>query len=76
MKETELGKVLFTVRIQLTLLDKYNKIHLFQIYILEEEQRGKVNSEWTRKGQIHKEWQMGRKSRTSSVAENKQCGTH
>lgn len=54
MKETELGKVLFTVKIQLTLLDKYNKIHLFQIYILEEEQRGKVNSEWTRKGQIQR----------------------
>lgn len=29
MKETELEKVLFKVRIQLTLLDKYNKIHLF-----------------------------------------------
>ena len=28
MKETELEKVLFKVRIQLTLLDKYNKIHL------------------------------------------------
>ena len=29
MKETKLEKVLFKVRIQLTLLDKYNKIHLF-----------------------------------------------
>lgn len=76
MKETELEKVLFKVRILLTLLDKYNKIHLFQIYILEEEQRGKVKSEWTGKGQIHREWQMGRKSETSSVAENKQCGAH
>ena len=76
MKETELEKVLFKVRIQLTLFDKYNKIHLFQICILEEEQRGKVKSEWTGKGQIHREWQMGRKSETSSVAENKQCGAH
>ena len=74
MKETKLEKVLFKVRIQLTLLDKYNKIHLFQIYILEEEQRGKVKSEWTRKGQIHREWQMGTKSETSSEAEKKQCG--
>lgn len=29
MKETELGKITFTVRIQLTLLDKYNKKYTY-----------------------------------------------
>lgn len=72
MKETELEKVLFKVRIQLTLLDKYNKIHLFQIYILKEKQRGKMNGHekdrYTENGRWEESPKQAVRLKASSVA--------